>query len=178
MDTVVATSWYKQFWPWFLIALPGSVVIASVITIIIANKYNDPVVIDDYYKAGLAINKTLDRKEFAKHHDIRANIYYAHTLLTVTVTANKTAVLDNTDALQLRFIHPTQRNQDITVLLKLAGTSNQQYKFIGQLNNIAASHWHIQLEPATNDQNNNWRLDDRLILTSAAQLDNYTLIAK
>lgn len=28
--------WYKQFWPWFLIALPGSVVIASMFTITLA----------------------------------------------------------------------------------------------------------------------------------------------
>lgn len=28
--------WFKQFWPWFLISLPGSVVIASMVTISIA----------------------------------------------------------------------------------------------------------------------------------------------
>ncbi len=27
------TPWYKQFWPWFLIALPASVVVASLITV-------------------------------------------------------------------------------------------------------------------------------------------------
>ena len=28
--------WYKQFWPWFLMSLPASVVVASMITIGIA----------------------------------------------------------------------------------------------------------------------------------------------
>lgn len=37
--------WYKQFWPWFLIALPGSVVIASFITIGIAVE-NAPTITD------------------------------------------------------------------------------------------------------------------------------------
>ncbi len=36
MNNEQAKPWYKQFWPWFLIALPGSVVIASFITIAIA----------------------------------------------------------------------------------------------------------------------------------------------
>ncbi|MFT7320700.1 FixH family protein, partial [Congregibacter sp.] len=32
--------WYQQFWPWFLIALPGSVVIAGLSTLYIANRYS------------------------------------------------------------------------------------------------------------------------------------------
>lgn len=40
-----STPWYKQFWPWFLIALPGSVVIASFITIGIAVE-NAPTITD------------------------------------------------------------------------------------------------------------------------------------
>jgi hypothetical protein len=35
--------WFKQFWPWFLIALPGSVVIASMFTISLAIE-NAPVI--------------------------------------------------------------------------------------------------------------------------------------
>ena len=37
-------AWYKQFWPWFLIALPGSVVIASMFTITLAVQ-NAPAII-------------------------------------------------------------------------------------------------------------------------------------
>ena len=36
--------WYKQFWPWFLISLPLSVVIASIVTINIAITTNDGLV--------------------------------------------------------------------------------------------------------------------------------------
>ncbi len=36
--------WYKQFWPWFLLALPASVVIASMFTIFLAVQ-NAPVLI-------------------------------------------------------------------------------------------------------------------------------------
>lgn len=36
--------WYKQFWPWFLIALPASVVIACMFTITLAVQ-NAPVIV-------------------------------------------------------------------------------------------------------------------------------------
>jgi len=45
---------YKQFWPWFLFGLPGSVVIAGIVTLFIANHaVNDH--ISGYKKVGLAI---------------------------------------------------------------------------------------------------------------------------
>ncbi len=39
--------WYKQFWPWFIIALPASVVVASFITLWIAISNPDQLVVDD-----------------------------------------------------------------------------------------------------------------------------------
>jgi len=35
--------WFKQFWPWFLISLPGSVVVASIFTISLAVE-NAPII--------------------------------------------------------------------------------------------------------------------------------------
>ena len=40
--------WYKQFWPWFLILLPGTAVVATLYTVVIANQYADDLVVDDY----------------------------------------------------------------------------------------------------------------------------------
>ena len=42
--------WYKQFWPWFLITLPGIVVIASMITIYIAVTNPDRLVKKDQHE--------------------------------------------------------------------------------------------------------------------------------
>ncbi len=50
-----ATKWYKQFWPWFLIALPTAAVIASFISLDIAIKYADTPVQDDYVQHGLTV---------------------------------------------------------------------------------------------------------------------------
>lgn len=56
--------WYKQFWPWMIMGLPASVVVASIVTYFIALDGIDSVISKDYYKEGLAINAdlTLDKK--------------------------------------------------------------------------------------------------------------------
>jgi hypothetical protein len=52
--------WYRQFWPWFLIVLPGTAVIASLATAYVAINNQDPIVDGNYYKHGLTINEKLD----------------------------------------------------------------------------------------------------------------------
>ena len=47
--------WYRQGWPWFLIALPATAVVAGIATLVIAAKTFDGMVVDDYYKEGQAI---------------------------------------------------------------------------------------------------------------------------
>ena len=39
--------WFKQFWPWFIIALPASVVIASFYTLWLAVSNPDYLVVDE-----------------------------------------------------------------------------------------------------------------------------------
>jgi len=39
--------WYRQFWPWFIIALPAAAVIASFFTLWLALSNPDYVVVDD-----------------------------------------------------------------------------------------------------------------------------------
>ncbi len=55
MKKAIPIHWYKQFWPWFLIALPGAAVIASMITLNIAFKYADQPVSGNYEKHGLTV---------------------------------------------------------------------------------------------------------------------------
>jgi hypothetical protein len=39
-----SSPWYRQFWPWFLIALPAASVIGSFVTLAIAIRHADTVV--------------------------------------------------------------------------------------------------------------------------------------
>ena len=41
------TPWYRQFWPWFIIALPASAVIAGFFTLWLAISRPDHLVVDD-----------------------------------------------------------------------------------------------------------------------------------
>ncbi|MBP6382753.1 MAG: FixH family protein, partial [Pseudomonadales bacterium] len=58
--------WYRQGWPWFLILLPLSVVIACFVTLYLALKTDEALVRDDYYKEGLAINRRLEEESNAR----------------------------------------------------------------------------------------------------------------
>jgi len=54
-------SWYRQRWPWLLIAGPLVVVVASLASAWIAAHSDDGLVAEDYYKQGLLINQKLAR---------------------------------------------------------------------------------------------------------------------
>jgi hypothetical protein len=56
--------WYRQFWPWFIIALPASVVIASFFTLWLAISHPDQLVVDD--KQYRALNSELKAQPPAK----------------------------------------------------------------------------------------------------------------
>ena len=57
--------WFREPWPWFLMAGPFIVVVASLASAWIAAASDDGVVAEDYYKQGLLINRrlaTMDRE--------------------------------------------------------------------------------------------------------------------
>ncbi len=54
------TPWYRQFWPWFIVSIPATTVLACLVLITLAVISDDGLVSDDYYREGLAINKRLN----------------------------------------------------------------------------------------------------------------------
>jgi uncharacterized protein len=57
--------WYRQFWPWFVISLPAISVAFSIATLVIAVRNADSLVRDDWYDAGVTINRDFDREAAA-----------------------------------------------------------------------------------------------------------------
>lgn len=51
--------WWRHGMVWMLIGGPAVVVVASVVTLVLAVRTPDPLVAEDYYRKGIEINKTL-----------------------------------------------------------------------------------------------------------------------
>ena len=142
--------WYRQFWPWFLILLPASVVCASLATVYIASRHADDLVVDDYYRDGLAINRVLEKRERARQRGVEASLAFIGTMVTVSTTDAVVA-----PHLQLLLSHPLESDQDFTVPLTRVGTG----LYRGSLPRPVAPRWHWILQPPGAPD---WRLDGSL----------------
>jgi hypothetical protein len=74
-NSVVAdTPWYRQFWPWFLLVLPATALVAGVATLAIALRHGDTPIADDYVKHGMAVERQVDRGAAAAHRQLLAHV--------------------------------------------------------------------------------------------------------
>lgn len=58
-NTSPGKPWWTHGHVWLIIAGPAVVVLASIVTIVLAVRTADPLVAEDYYRRGVEINKTL-----------------------------------------------------------------------------------------------------------------------
>ena len=148
--------WYKQFWPWFLMSLPFSVVIAMIITLSIASQYGNPMVVDDYYKKGRGINAEVAKVEAAQKLDISFNFQQREQNFELNY---RTGTPQQLTALKVAFYHSTQAERDFT--LTLSADANGVFR--GQLPENAAGKWTITITPF----DNSWRLSQQIVLPSS-----------
>lgn len=142
--------WYREPWPWLLMAGPVAVIVAGIATIWIAVVSSDGLVVDDYYKAGLAINQTLGRGVLAATRGYRAEgvLQNEGRGLSLRLTSRVTDPLPQT--LQLRIAHPTRAGRDGLVLLR----QREPGVYEAVMPVLAAGRWILLLE----DMQSSWRL--------------------
>lgn len=145
--------WYKQFWPWFLISLPLSVVIASMYTINLAIESNDGLVSDDYYKEGLGIHKNAESTARAKTLGIAGNLAYDADTGAINLALDK-----QVDAmpieLSLEVTHPTMANRDQAVSITRVDATT----YAGRLETLGEANWQLEVQPT----DGSWRVRGRL----------------
>lgn len=155
--------WYKQFWPWFLMCIPFSVVIAMVITLTVASSYGDnPMVVDDYYKKGRGINAQVEKVQEAQRRGITFSFQQDGQDLAL---AYKTGAPKELTALNVRFYHTTLAEKDFSLVL----TADAQGIFRGVLPADVIEHeskWTVTITPF----DGSWRLSQQLHLPSYREL--------
>ena len=158
--------WYKQFWPWFIMALPGSVVVACMITIYIAIASNDGLVDDDYYKNGLAYNKIIESAENATSMGLAGEV-----LLNPDTNAFEIRLQSKhfdqqlEDKVNIIFAYATKDDLDMGIAVQHIGNGI----FRGNYTKLIEGKWHIKIEPESKD----WRIRGTLLYPSqlAVQLN-------
>lgn len=151
--------WYRQGWPWFLIAIPATAVVAGVITLWLAIQSWDGLVVDDYYQQGKTIEKTIARSERARDMGLAADLRIRAEELRVQLAANPGTPLPPTVVATIS--HPTRGGQDQVVLLKL-----KDGVFAGSLQPLSTGRWLIQLE----DESRSWRLNGTAYLPTETEI--------
>jgi hypothetical protein len=143
--------WYRQFWPWFLMLFPAAAVIGGIITFRMAVTSNDGVVEDDYYKKGMAINRTLARDQAAAAAGLLGQLQVRGDRIALQLNGRLT---DWPAQLSLRILHPTRSGMDQTVVL----VSHGRGAYEGTSKALGANKWDLVLE----DEAKRWRLTGRL----------------
>jgi uncharacterized protein len=117
-DKLLARPWYREPWPWLLMAGPCAVIVAGFFTLWLAVRSDDGLVADDYYKRGLAINQTLSRTQRAAQLALGARVAFDVPAARVRVTVMGTGELPQD--LRLRLVHPTRAFADQLIELHAA----------------------------------------------------------
>lgn len=144
------SSWRGEPMVWLLIALPLSAVLASAVTIWIANHNADTLVKEEYVKEGFAIRQASERDRLAADLGLSAKLNVLPGGLSLDLTGHLNPM---PESLALTLAHPTDPNQDL--VLSLQSVRDGQYT--AQYADIPSGKRHLELAPL----DKSWRLAGR-----------------
>lgn len=158
--------WYRQFWPWFLILLPATVVVGGLTMLFIAMHSADDLVVDNYFKEGLAINQTLDQDRVARQLSLESDITWdsvtGEILVTLTGNLDAPGFLAN-HGLRLLLLHPTDRHADRQLDLDRVAPGHYRASVDEPLH----YRYYLRLLPIPEE---NWRLNGEINFDSQSQV--------
>lgn len=154
-----AAPWYRHRWPWFLMAGPGLVVVASLITLWLAIVSNDGLVTEEYYKKGLAINQTLALSDRAKLLGLEAGLRLTLNSVSVRLSAREAGFVPPSK-LRATISHPTRAGLDQSQVLTL-----RDGQYSGPFRLPAAGHWLVLVE----DEAGTWRVMGNVVLPATGE---------
>lgn len=151
--------WYKQFWPWFLILLPLTVIVWSVVRIVILSNHSVSLVTEDYYKKGKGINIDLSKINVAEELLINASVVSENNTIILNLDKGN---LEHFPALQATFAHRTLPDRDFDQML--TANANGEYRIL--LEEPLQGPWFIELTP--HDQQ--WLVQGRVTFPSTTPI--------
>ena len=127
---------------WFLIAVPLVAVIGGIVTAELAVESDDGLVVDDYYKQGMEINRVLERDNDAAELGIQANFQLSQEqgIFRLFLTGN--AEFTAPGKINVSFLHATRSGFDEHLTINKTGNNFYQ----ARLPQLEKGRWYIQIE--------------------------------
>lgn len=149
--------WYKHGMVWLVLAIPMWSVIAGIYFIYIASSGANDVVVDNYYKDGLAINQS-----FAQ--DNQATALNISAYLSVNDKQQLVAKVKNTKVPFIEFVlsHHKDKDFDLKGAMVLAQSEQDGGMYRFDLPNELQGRWFVQLRATETEGQTPWRLQAKL----------------
>ena len=152
--------WYRHTWPWVLILIPFAAVLFGILMIYMVTRYPDDLMVDNYYKEGMAINRSLSMDARAQDLGVEAALIVSNA---GQIRFSMTAATDTVIVLEL--FHVTDREQDkVLILYPEFGMTEENAVIYSATNQDmdkllhSPGIWYLQLS-GSDDQ---WRLRQRI----------------
>lgn len=159
MNMTAATPWYKQFYPWLIIAIPFLTVVGCIITITLAISSPNALVKDNYYKEGLAINRDIARLSQAEKLNLQGFLRGGRDQLSLNLQGD---IKQWPDTLDMLFSHATREELDRRVILQKVAAG----QYVSDWQQLPDGAWYYHLMPA----DKSWELRDRFTVSDVFQV--------
>lgn len=148
--TEIQLRWYQIPIVWLVIGIPLFSIVFTLSIVWISVKTFDGVVVDDYYKRGLEINRELARDRYADEVNLKASVRFEDEQLLVEMSGDAAEIWP--EMLELGFYHPTVSNRDVVVKLEHQGSGT----YFAPAPALRFGKWNV----VTGTEN--WRLEGNL----------------
>lgn len=161
MRTTEQLPWYRQFWVWFVIAIPAIAVVSSLHYVYLAVINRDEVVSGDWYQDGKSINENFARVDTARDLAIHARIILDDLSGEVLVSMDGNDKVQWPAELTMTLSHATQQARDQVLLL----TAITPGEYRGQLKKVPIGRFTLDISTA------DWHMSQAVTLPAAGNID-------
>ena len=160
--------WYRQFWPWFIIALPATAVVASLYTMSLAYRTTDSLVTEAPDGMDVVAERHLAAESVARSLGLDATLNIDMDSGAITAIIESEMGDDWPTSLSLEFSHPTNAARDVEIALAAAlPDADGNPVWAGHLVSIPTGRHYVVLTPETTAE---WRLNGEWSGESSIQL--------